>query len=68
MNTQDRFIGDGKRPAIFSRDSADYWQVLATAAILRLFPMRKDSIVRQCIRGWIQTLREVQKVRAFRNW
>jgi hypothetical protein len=58
----DRYIGDGKKPAIFSSDAATYWETLAVSSIRRLYTLRSDLFARKSLRGWVKVLREVRTI------
>lgn len=57
-----------KHPALFDLPCVEYWENLATVSLRRLFPKRADQEARTAIRQWISTLRDCQRVRAYRNW
>lgn len=58
----DRYIGDGKKPAIFSADAASYWETLSVSSVRRLYPLRADLFARKSLCGWVKVLREVRTI------
>ena len=53
---------------MFTREQVNYWETLARVSVRRLFPMRSRADASQAIRGWIGTLRDAKRVRAYRNF
>ena len=57
-----------KKPCLLLLRQVEYWENLATVSLRRLFGQRSDPFARAAIRGWISTLRDCQRVRAYRGW
>ena len=57
-----------KAPAMFTVAQVEYYETLSRVSIRRLFPMRIRSDAREAIRGWIGTLRDAKRIRAYRNF
>ena len=57
-----------RKPAMFTREQVNYWETLARVSVRRLFPMRSRADAQEAIRGWIGTLRDAKRVRAYRNF
>jgi hypothetical protein len=57
-----------EKSAMFTREQVEFYENLATVSIRRLFPMRLRADATQAIRGWIGTLRDAKRVRAYRNF
>jgi hypothetical protein len=57
-----------EKSAMFTREQVEFYENLATVSIRRLFPMRSRADATQAIRGWIGTLRDAKRVRAYRNF
>ena len=53
---------------MFSREQVKYYETLARVSIRRLFPMRLRRDAKEAIKGWIGTLRDAQRIRAYRNF
>ena len=53
---------------MFTRDQVEFYENLATVSIRRLFPLRRDAEACAAIRGWVGTLRDAKRVRAYRNF
>lgn len=56
------------KPAMFTREQVEFYENLATVSIRRLFPLRLRSDAREAIKGWIGTLRDAKRIRAYRNF
>ena len=56
------------KPAMFTREQVNYWETLARVSVRRLFPMRLRADAQEAIYGWIGTLRDAKRVRAYRNF
>ena len=59
---------ESKKPAMFTRDQVEFYENLATVSIRRLFPLRRDAEACAAIRGWVGTLRDAKRIRAYRNF
>ena len=57
-----------RKPAMFSREQVEFYENLATVSIRRLFPMRSKPEACAAINGWLGTLRDAKRVRAYRNF
>ena len=57
-----------RKPAMFTLEQVEYYETLSRVSIRRLFPMRIRSDAREAIRGWIGTLRDAKRIRAYRNF
>ena len=57
-----------KKPALFTLAQVEYYETLAKVSIRRLFPMRHRADAREAIAGWVGTLRDAKRVRAYRNF
>ena len=53
---------------MFTREQVEFYENLATVSIRRLFPMRLRADAQDAIRGWIGTLRDAKRIRAYRNF
>ena len=53
---------------MFTREQVEYYETLARVSIRRLFPMRLRHDAREAIKGWIGTLRDAKRIRAYRNF
>jgi hypothetical protein len=60
--------GPGQAYGMFTLEHVEHFEVLATASIRRLWPLRRDPLARQSIAGWVRTLRDAKRVRLYRNW
>ena len=49
-------------------EQVEYWETLARVSIRRLFPMRRRSDAREAIAGWVRTLHDAKRIRAYRNF
>ena len=56
------------KPAMFTREQVEYYETLARVSIRRLFPMRLRKDAKEAIKGWIGTLRDAKRIRAYRNF
>ena len=56
------------KPAMFTREHVEFYENLATVSIRRLFPMRRKPDASEAIKGWIGTLRDAKRIRAYRNF
>lgn len=58
-----------KKPALFTLAQVEYYENLATVSIRRLWSLRTShGLARVSIHGWIATLRDAKRIRAYRNW
>ena len=57
-----------KKPALFTLAQVEYYETLAIVSIRRLFPMRHRADAKEAIAGWIGTLRDAKRIRAYRNF
>ena len=57
-----------RKPALFTLAQVEYYETLARVSIRRLFPMRHRTDARDAIAGWVGTLRDAKRVRAYRNF
>ena len=57
-----------RKPAMLTREQVEFYENLATVSIRRLFPMRLRADAQEAIRGWIGTLRDAKRIRAYRNF
>lgn len=57
-----------RKPAMFTLEQVNYYETLARVSIRRLFPMRNRSDAREAITGWIGTLRDAKRIRAYRSF
>ena len=57
-----------RKPAMFTLEQVEYWENLACVSIRRLFPMRNRADAREAIVGWVGTLRDAKRIRAYRNF
>ena len=57
-----------RKPAMLTREQVEFYENLATVSIRRLFPMRLRADAQEAIRGWIGTLRDAKRVRAYRKF
>ena len=57
-----------KKPALFTLEQVEYYETLARVSIRRLFPMRHRADAREAITGWVGTLRDAKRIRAYRNF
>lgn len=57
-----------RKPCLLTREQVAYWEILARVSIRRLFPMRSRADAASALRGWIGTLRDCGRVRAYRNF
>ena len=57
-----------RKPAMFTREQVEFYENLATVSIRRLFPMRSKPEARAAINGWLGTLRDAKRIRAYRNF
>ena len=53
---------------MFTRDQVEFYENLATVSIRRLFPMRLRADAQEAIHGWIGTLRDAKRIRAYRKF
>ena len=56
------------KPVMFTREHVEFYENLATVSIRRLFPMRLRKDAQDAIKGWIGTLRDAKRIRAYRNF
>lgn len=56
------------KPAMFTREQVEFYENLATVSIRRLFPMRLRADAQEAIHGWIGTLRDAKRIRAYRKF
>jgi len=57
-----------KSPALFTLPMLEYWENLATVSLRRLWFMRSMPKAREALHGWVKTLRDAKRVRAYRGW
>ena len=57
-----------RKPAMFTLAQVEYYETLAVVSIRRLFPMRNRADAREAIAGWVGTLRDAKRIRAYRNF
>ena len=57
-----------RKSAMFTREQVEFYENLATVSIRRLFPMRLRADAQEAIRGWIGTLRDAKRIRAYRKF
>ena len=67
-NERDKMSTVTKKPALFTIEQIEYYEILARVSIRRLFPMRHRADARDAIAGWIGTLRDAKRIRAYRNF
>jgi len=57
-----------QKPALLTLPQIEYWETFSTTCIRRLLPLRAMPEARASIKGWVETLRDCKRVRAYRNW
>ena len=57
-----------RKPAMLTLEQVEYWETLARVSIRRLFPMRSRSDAREAITGWVRTLHDAKRIRAYRSF
>ena len=57
-----------QKPCMLLLRQVEYYETLATVSIRRLWSVRHDDMAKQSIRGWLGTLRDAKRVRAYRGW
>ena len=57
-----------QKPAMLLLRQVEYYENLATVSIRRLWSLRADGLARRSISGWVSTLRDAKRIRAYRGW
>jgi len=52
---------------LFTLRQVEYYENLATVSVRRLWALRSQLEARTAIRGWVRTLRDAERVRAYRG-